>query len=1082
MKWLATLLLLAGTCHAQNLISFPGQCAKGGQAVAVLGGLSNGTAPIGSSMVANGTGVIASYPNCLVSVFATGTQNTVPLFQNNLVPPTALTDPFTANADGSFLFYVAAGTYDVVLSGGGLPSPFTLTAVSLGQGSGSGGTVQSLSATNPLILSPNPTTTTGTVGLSTACVNQVWQWSGTAWGCVTVGAGGAIPNPFIFNSNIPNGKPGLPGASTTSVAINQNGRLDQAASGAQFYDDFLTKADIYEADAFNWQQLPTSPLSLTGGTPATVTIACVRGIDPSFLVVNSDTLAGDYYVTIGTTGTAETVYVTATTCTATSNGASGTITFTPKNNHGAGYSIGSAVAGTQEAINWAEVSVSHPARYAIVREPCGYGIPWNAPVETHGNFIVIDGQGCAAVTLNHLQQGIILGDQAYGVGNFFFNTVKDLSIFSGWTGATPQVNLVQSVTQAGAPGPCTYAVTFAANHDFYLYEQVVLGGFLEYNQIAGVRQVASIPAANEITFTTRTCTALTGQIYSGGWAVPDNVGIEDDLGTDGVISNVAIGGGINGDVGFSYGFSDISDEHTVAIHLNNYNSGAVVRNCTTEWCGAFVYAPGASGYANAGASAILKCVDCNIGGGNGNGVDWWSGNDLTIVGSLIQNWAQFGLRASQRRGAFGKLDLSGVHFEGNCSNPFGTVGCSGLISEGYATTFTGVNASSGPPSFGTNGNQALEWIYYVMPVNSASDALCTSQPNDQRCVLPGGQPPSMGNGPVLPIGYAKADSSTGGTFTVSWPAIREATSYVLMRVTAPSNPGVVGISQPYGTGNYLIASALNPATVCSGGSGQTAGEPVCSYADSVGLTPGSVTVPYYGIGAYVPFIDFWPCNLFVGPGSDLGGAGSISLTSYFGVGSGSICNANTLGTNQIVVTAVAQNLQFQGAPVVNLFPLTIPNDGPGLSQASLFPAKNGLFSTDDTDLTNIKGVLNFGTHIATFTYPLDVITLWDTAFTKTLSTVGNRPPNDAGDSAIGLDQAGGVSQRAATSISEYINSVNDNSSFLYRLTSSSALFKVQVNTTSGYSVSGVAGFSGTKTAGSCVLTISGGIITNVTGC
>jgi hypothetical protein len=33
-----------------------------------------------------------------------------------------------------------------------------------------------------------------------------------------------------------------------------------------------------------------------------------------------------------------------------------------------------------------------------------------------------------------------------------------------------------------------------------------------------------------------------------------------------------------------------------------------------------------------------------------------------------------------------------------------------------------------------------------------------------------------------------------------------------------------------------------------------------------------------------------------------------------------------------------------------------------------------------------------------------------------------------------------------------------------------------------YKVSGVAGFNGTKTAGSCVLTISGGIITNVTGC
>lgn len=47
----------------------------------------------------------------------------------------------------------------------------------------------------------------------------------------------------------------------------------------------------------------------------------------ALLVVNGDTLSSDYWITIATAGTVETVPVTATTCTATSNGASGTVTF-----------------------------------------------------------------------------------------------------------------------------------------------------------------------------------------------------------------------------------------------------------------------------------------------------------------------------------------------------------------------------------------------------------------------------------------------------------------------------------------------------------------------------------------------------------------------------------------------------------------------------------------------------------------------------------------------------------------------------------------------------------------------------------
>lgn len=43
-------------------------------------------------------------------------------------------------------------------------------------------------------------------------------------------------------------------------------------------------------------------------------------------------------------------------------------------------------------------------------------------------------------------------------------------------------------------------------------------------------------------------------------------------------------------------------------------------------------------------------------------------------------------------------------------------------------------------------------------------------------------------------------------------------------------------------------------------------------------------------------------------------------------------------------------------------------------------------------------------------------------------------------------------------------------------------FQGTLNAVNGYKYNGTSGYSGTKTAGSCVLTIQGGIITNVTGC
>ena len=80
-------------------------------------------------------------PSCTVTVYLTGTTTLATIYFSQ--GGSAYTGPFTANTDGSWLFYAAQSQgYDVVLSGGVrpnvYPSSVTLTDVFAGGGSGSG--------------------------------------------------------------------------------------------------------------------------------------------------------------------------------------------------------------------------------------------------------------------------------------------------------------------------------------------------------------------------------------------------------------------------------------------------------------------------------------------------------------------------------------------------------------------------------------------------------------------------------------------------------------------------------------------------------------------------------------------------------------------------------------------------------------------------------------------------------------------------------------------------------------------------------------------------------------------------------
>jgi hypothetical protein len=106
---LTALIALVATCaHANE--SARGWCEAGSQPV-VTNGLSSTTL------------VQQSVPQCTVSVFIHGTGTLATVFADS--SNTVLSNPFFATSNGQWQFYAANGRYDVVLTGGGLPTMVT---------------------------------------------------------------------------------------------------------------------------------------------------------------------------------------------------------------------------------------------------------------------------------------------------------------------------------------------------------------------------------------------------------------------------------------------------------------------------------------------------------------------------------------------------------------------------------------------------------------------------------------------------------------------------------------------------------------------------------------------------------------------------------------------------------------------------------------------------------------------------------------------------------------------------------------------------------------------------------------------
>jgi hypothetical protein len=135
-KMLIFVLLLAGSASAQ-VFSYNGWCQSGGQGVITQGLQSAGTFTLpGGSLIPN-TGVQASYPSCRVTVYNHGTTiKAASVYQDESL--NVLPNPFSANTDGSILFFVPFGCYDIVTDQAGMPASVPVIGYCVG-GSGNPG-------------------------------------------------------------------------------------------------------------------------------------------------------------------------------------------------------------------------------------------------------------------------------------------------------------------------------------------------------------------------------------------------------------------------------------------------------------------------------------------------------------------------------------------------------------------------------------------------------------------------------------------------------------------------------------------------------------------------------------------------------------------------------------------------------------------------------------------------------------------------------------------------------------------------------------------------------------------------------
>ncbi len=837
------------------------------------------------------------------------------------------------------------------------------------------------------------------LGTGTANAGSCLLGNGT-WGGCGSGSGNVSTNP--------------------STGVSQN--ITQAA-GTQFSTNNFAGIP-YVVSSYNWPQggAPTESCAsgctsggLVAGTQATITLTpCPAGVD------TSNNANAQYGVYISGSGTAEAVGVSGGSC--TSGAASGTIIFTPGSSHAAGFTVGAANGGNQEAIN---VALAGGSTHAVIEEvPTGgantanYNIFW--PVFLRASKSVINGDG-AFWRCYTRSTCLMVGDYAGSTG--IDSIVRGLEFQSA-----TNVDGARIASVAATSG--LYTVNTSSNHNLVNGDWVILY-YTTPAQTQEARVKVTVTSGTQFQYTLGSATFASAAGF--GWAAIENTPIEVE--TNGTrLEDIKYGSGFSGGL-FHQGVVVGNDQRFILDGMTNEGVGTAFR-CDANFCSNMVYLRGDQGAAPVAyihhLEAAMQC--------SGNGVRNVAGNTLEVADSVIEGTAQYSIYYA---GGLQPWQMSNVYNEtGACTNPFypgSLAGISGIIENGAnsAVTITGDAPIGGSfPQFVSGGTSGSQRNYYVVPKDS-----------------------NLGTGPMMFIGTAQPATS-GTSIPLYWP-----------------NPDLVGagtrtfdILVTIGTSQLTAPYTGNAFSVVTGASGNCNTAGICTYTDTQGATP-AYTIANAG---WTPTLPFWPGAIILGNGASAylnqcGQSSAIISTSYL---------PKVFCKRGVVAGTTYANTY---TPYWGVYPSGDSsgngNKNIGAQVVQIGPASGSMAS-------GMSGALNFNPGPGSGVAPRQIITTMDGSPQQTFATPGYVRTGSAADSFIGTDTTGGVGTQDQTygapgGHNFYVNDAGTNSTHAkFNIGAGSATFNVPLTVNGSLAVtSGTVALPITGAGSQCLHVSSAGVVT-----
>jgi hypothetical protein len=756
-----------------------------------------------------------------------------------------------------------------------------------------------------------------------------------------------------------------------------------------------TMENVSFSDQFNWSQTPS--VALTAGVQATVTLTpCPLGIDASGASLNpASQVDVGYYITINS-GTEADLVQSGGTC--TPGLATGSIKFTPQASYtGGSYTIGSASAGIQEAVNNAcgptqppasgfkndSCTVVVPASGNEISGPTGYNV--YGTIYVHTTHMRISGYG-ATVSCSTRGPCMQLGDLSNSndytnitVEGLHFRAPTNFSTIAAYAGSA----ITATQTTGSGCSPCLVTITAPA-HGFQVGDMVAIMA-TDDHAYWGDAVITGV--------TTNTFSYLHGSSAVLPQSTPGFVALEYCAILDNALSSrlMDLAVSLTSNNGAFNNVFDIWDDENALI--DHFNNNGIPPWKSANWAGSIIFSAGNQfGHQLAPVITLQSSIITNTPAG----VTDFNNNGLYLLNNVIENHALWQVSSSNIEGNFQGTYIQNLYPESaiasnNTGTPWAGTGVAGLV-EGPSSTVTAVYTYTGNGSplgaISTQGSGSPTFEYYVVA-------------HDTTAVLT-----------TNPMWVAEAK---GTGFTIRWPRISLDThsiTYDLLRTTGPATG--VGFQAP----SYLACTGGSPTSCGSVAINQTqCSGLVCQFVDTVASTSNYVWPATNTIGYFKPNLVFWP--------------GGVVMTDHTLITNhdttSSVVNVGN-GGNPVEVAEFCQNFGFASSFswIECLGSYTTPNNS--------VPNQTGLLLTDGSQAGGgqswAKGRLDF---VSTpFISPVahNIITLIDSNPSKTEGTIGYRPSADQADVWIGSDQtSGGLTNGALalgspTSISGYINSLN----------------------------------------------------------